>query len=111
MGRQSSSPLTRNREAVRKEVEVRTYVFFDKNTGSILHVHAEAALTGEPLPTPKVDLLAMDLRLSSGEQIDRRDLDVMEVDLDLRRPRRTNGKELYVDVQRRVLSERDARLD
>ncbi len=92
---------------------MRTYVFFDKNTGNIVHVHAEATLSGESPPVPKEKLLAMDLRQPSEARFDKEGLDVLEVDLNLRRRRQASKqqaiKELYVDVDKRVLSERDTR--
>ena len=84
---------------------MRTYVVFNKRTGDIVHTHTEAALSGEPLPVSNEQIIAM-YRPWPGEEIGLGDLDMLEVDLELLRRGLSNRKGLYVDVQKRVLSER-----
>ena len=83
-----------------------TYVIFDKNTGAIVHTHTEVSIFGEPLPVAPDELLAM-YRPRPGH--DRSNLDVLEVDRDLLRRGQSNRTDLYVDVQKRVISERPAK--
>ncbi len=82
-----------------------SYVIFNKKTGDIVHKHAEVALSGDPLPVTREDLVAM-YRPRPGQEIDAKDLDVLEVDADLLRLGQSNRKNLYIDVQKRVLTER-----
>jgi hypothetical protein len=84
---------------------MKTYVIFNKKTGNIVQTHTEAAISGEPLPVSREDLLAM-YRSRPGEKLDPGDLDVLDVDQDLLRRGLSNRKNLYVDVKRRVISEK-----
>jgi hypothetical protein len=81
------------------------YVLFDQNTGQIVHTHQEVALYGEPFRLCREELMA-----TLGDRIDPENLDVLEVDRDHHLLRRStsldDGKELYGDLQERVLSER-----
>jgi hypothetical protein len=91
---------------------MKTYVFFNRNTGQIVHTHTEVAVTGEATPLSREELLSMDLRQPEEERIDPNDLDVLESDLSGYRAQRSSSpeearKELYVDVQKRVVAERD----
>lgn len=82
-----------------------TYVIFNKKTGDIVYTHTEVALSGEPLPVSKEDLIAM-YRPRPGEKVSSSDLDCLDVDLDLLRRRQSNRQDIVVDVQNRTLKER-----
>ncbi len=84
---------------------MKTYVIFNKKTGDISHTHTEVALSGEALPVSKEDLVTM-YRARPGEKIGPTDLDVLEVDQELLRRGLSNRKNLCVDTQKRVLTER-----
>jgi hypothetical protein len=84
---------------------MKNYVIFNVKSGDIVHTHTEAALSGEPLPVSRDDLVRM-YREWPGEKIDPQDLDVLEVDLDLLRRGLSNRKDLYVDVSKRIITER-----
>lgn len=85
----------------------RTYVLFNKKTGDIVQIHTAVAISGEPLPVSREDLVAL-YRPQPGKQLDPGDLDVLEVNQELLLQGLRNRKKLYIDVQRRVLSERPA---
>jgi len=82
-----------------------TYVVFNKKTGDIIHTHTEVALSGEPLPVSKEDLIGM-CRPRPGEKVSSTDMDVLEVDMDLLRRGQSNRQDIGVDVQKRILTER-----
>jgi pimeloyl-ACP methyl ester carboxylesterase len=84
---------------------MKTYVLFNKNTGDIVHTHTEVALSGDHRPVSIEDLIAT-YRPPSRRQIDPADLDVLEVDPDQLQRGLSNRKHLYVDVQKRILMER-----
>jgi hypothetical protein len=90
---------------------VRTYIFFNRRTGEILHTHREAALTGDSLSVPREELLRGDVVRLVEDRVDtREDLDVLEVDQNSHLVRKTFSQddeiELYVDVEKRILSEK-----
>ena len=88
-----------------------SYVFFNKNTGQVVHTHQEVALTGESLSIPKEELKTGALLKQLEDRIDSEDVEVLEVTRDEHLLRRSvsldDETELYVDVQARVLSERE----
>jgi hypothetical protein len=89
------------------------YVFFERGTGRVLLTHQEVSVDGEPLQITQEDLTFLAHRAASSlnrqEALD--EVDVIEVDqssLLLRRvPSAEDSKEVYVDIQNRVLSERE----
>jgi hypothetical protein len=90
---------------------MRTYVFFNGRTGEILHTHRVQTLTGDSLSVSREELLSGDaVRLLEG-RIDMADLDVLDVDENSHLVRRTSSQEdkieLFVDVEKRILSERE----
>jgi hypothetical protein len=85
---------------------MKTYVLFDKKTGKIVHTHTEAALSGEALPVSKEELVAAYSRPTPGQKADPKNIDVIDVDRELLRRGISNRKDLYVDVEKRALSER-----
>ena len=90
---------------------MRTYIFFNRRTGEILHTHREAALTGDSLSVPREELLRGDVVRLVEDRVDtREDLDVLEVDQNSHLVRKTFSQddeiELYVDVEQRILSEK-----
>jgi hypothetical protein len=91
---------------------MRTYVFFNKSTGEIVHVHQEVALMGDPLPTPTEELKAGPLMEELADRIDPEDVEVLDVTgsneylLD-RASSPDAATESYVDVQQQVISERE----
>ena len=62
-------------------------------------------MSGEPLPVSKEDLIAL-YRGRPGEEIDPKDLDVLELEREMLRQGLSNRKDLYVDVEKRVITER-----
>ncbi len=90
---------------------MRTYIFFNRRTGEILHTHREAALTGDSLSVPREELLRGDVVRLVEDRVDtREDLDVLEVDQNSHLVRKTFSEddeiELYVDVEKWILSEK-----
>jgi hypothetical protein len=90
---------------------VRTYIFFNRSTGEILHTHREVALTGDSLSVPREELLRGDVVRLVEDRVDtREDLDVLEADENSHLVRKTFSQddeiELYVDVEKRILSEK-----
>ncbi len=91
------------------------YVFFNKNTGQIIHTHREITVNGDPLQASREHLeelqAKINLRLPQEERIEPEELDILDVDennLVLRKAAsREDAKELYVDTQERVLAERE----
>jgi hypothetical protein len=87
------------------------YVFFSKSTGQVVHVHQEMGLDVDPLPVSEEELATMDLRRPPEDEIDREDIDVLEVDQNIHLLRRSlspdERKALYVDTENRILVERD----
>jgi hypothetical protein len=90
---------------------MRTYVFFNKNTGEIVHTHQLAALIGDALPIPTEELRTGPLMEQLADRIDPGDVEVLDVtgnDYLLRRvgsPDDTTA--LVVDVEEQVISERE----
>lgn len=84
---------------------MKTYVIYNTKTGEIVQTHTEAALSGEPLPVSKEEVVAM-YRPLRGATIDPADLDILDVDRELLLQGLSNRKYLCVDVHKRVLSER-----
>jgi hypothetical protein len=89
---------------------VRTYIFFNRSTGEILHTHREVALTGDSLSVPREELLRGDVVRLVEDRVDTEDLDVLEADENSHLVRKTFSQddeiELYVDVEKRILSEK-----
>ena len=87
------------------------YVFFSKSTGQVVHVHQEMGLDVDPLPVSREELATMDLRRPPEDEIDREDIDVLEVEQNIHLLHRSlspeEGKALYVDTESRTLLERD----
>jgi hypothetical protein len=90
---------------------VRTYIFFNRRTGEILSTHGETALTGDTLSVPREELLSGDVARRLEDRIDREDLDVLEAAQNSHLLRKAFSQddetELYVDVQKRILSEKE----
>jgi hypothetical protein len=90
---------------------VRTYIFFNRRTGEILSTHREMALTGDTLSVPREELLSGDVGRLLADRIDTEDLDVLEADQNSHLLRRAFSQddetELYVDVRKRILSEKE----
>ena len=90
---------------------MRTYVFFNKDTGEILHTHHEVALTGDSLSVTKDQLLTGDVMRLLEDRADKQNVDVLEVDANSHLIRRSFSEDdeiaLYVDVERKILSERE----
>ncbi len=90
---------------------MRTYIFFNRRTGEILHTHREVALTGDTLSVPREELLSGEVVRLLEDRIDTDDLDVIEADQNRHLARKTFSQddeiELYVDVQKRILSEKE----
>ncbi len=91
-----------------------SYVFYNRNTGEIIHTHQETAAMGDMLPTPKEELLSgplMQLIKEQSQLENVEDVDVIEVSGN--EPLFRSGSsmddvtEFYVDVQQQVLSERE----
>lgn len=85
-----------------------TYVVFNRKTGDIVHSHTEVAMSGDPLPVSKEEVLAT-YPGRPGEKAAPGDLDILEVEDEL--PRRGAGaaESLYVDVEKRVIAVRPSR--
>jgi hypothetical protein len=91
---------------------MRTYVFFNKNTGEIVHTHQEVALMGDLIPTPTEDFKAGPIMEQLADQIDPEDVEVLDAtgsnELLLNRSSSLDvATEPYVDVQQQVISERE----
>jgi hypothetical protein len=90
---------------------VRTYIFFNRRTGEILSTHQEMALTGDTLSVPREELLSGAVARRLEDRIDTEDLDVLEADQNSHLLRRAfsqdDATELYVDVGKRILSEKE----
>jgi hypothetical protein len=88
-----------------------SYVFYNSNTGEIVHLHQEVAVIGESLSTPKEELLSGPLMQLIKEQSQLEDVGVIEVsgDAPLFRHSLTmdDVTEFYVDVEQQVLLERE----
>jgi hypothetical protein len=88
-----------------------SYVFYNSNTGEIVHVHQEATVIGESLSTPKEELLSGPLMQLIKEQSQLEDVGVIEVSGDAPLFRHSLTKddvtEFYVDVEQQVLLERE----
>ena len=88
-----------------------SYVFYNSNTGEIVHRHQEAAVIGESLSTPKEELLSGPLMQLIKEQSQLEDVGVIEVSGDAPLFRRSltmdDATEFYVDVEQQVLLERE----
>jgi hypothetical protein len=88
-----------------------SYVFFNKNTGQIVHTHKEVTLTGQSLSIPKEELRTGALLKQLEDRIESEDVEVLEVirneHLLHRNVSPDDETELYVDVQARALSERE----
>jgi hypothetical protein len=88
-----------------------SYVFFNKNTGQIVHTHKEVTLTGQSLSIPKEELRTGALLKQLEDRIESEDVEVLEVIRNEHLLHRSvspdDETELYVDVQARVLSERE----
>jgi hypothetical protein len=92
-----------------------TYVIFDKGTGRIVHTHTEASLLGEALPRSHESVLAITRRILDEIPSDRLDfqvdnLAVLEIDQDLLR-QIGPSRQAYVDIERRVLADREISQD
>ena len=82
------------------------YVVFDSKSGQILATHTEYALSGEPEPVDR-DQLIKGYRQFPGQEVDPSSLDILEVDVDLLR--RGLGKaagNIVVDLESRTIVER-----
>jgi len=84
-----------------------TYVVFDKGSGEILHTHTEAALLGEPMPKPDEDVLALGRRVLGDDRAPDT-LGVLEIAQEVLREEVGVSRKVYVDVENRVLSTREA---
>jgi hypothetical protein len=86
------------------------YVFFNRNTGTVVHTHEEVSITGESLSVPRDDLKTGALLDLLEGRVDRQDVEVMEVTENAHLLRKGFSEdaavELYVDVTEGVLSER-----
>jgi hypothetical protein len=87
-----------------------TYVFFNKNTGAVVHTHEEVSITGESLSVPREDLrTGVLINLLEG-RVDTQDVEVMEVTENTHLLRsgfsEDAATEPYVDVGKGVLAER-----
>jgi len=83
-----------------------TYVIFDSKSGQILATHTQYALSGEPEPVDR-DQLISGYRQLPGQEVDPSSLDVLEVDVDLLH--RGQGKaagNIVVDLESRAIVER-----
>jgi hypothetical protein len=79
-----------------------TYVVFNRETGEIIHTHREASLLGEPRKRSREDVLELSRRAREEAAPD---WDVVELEQDILQEVGP-GREIYVDVERRVLRER-----
>jgi hypothetical protein len=88
-----------------------SYVFYNSNTGEIVHLHQELSVIGESLSTPKEELLSGPLMQLIKDESQLEDVGVIEVSGDepLFRysPAMDDTTEFYVDVQQQVLLERE----
>jgi hypothetical protein len=86
-----------------------TYVFYNSNTGEIVQIHQETAMGGESLSTPKEELLSGPLMqlIKGHSQLEEEDVDVIQVSGPEALFRGDVTVEFYVDVQQRVLLERE----
>jgi hypothetical protein len=88
-----------------------SYVFYNSNTGEILHIHQEVAVIGEGLSTPKEELLSGPLMQLIQDQSQLEDVDVIEASgnepLFQSSGSMDDMTEFYVDVQQQALSERE----
>ena len=80
-----------------------SYVVFDKQTGRIVHTHREVAVLGEPGPRAREEVLEWSRRIAA-EGIPK-DLDIVELEQEVLR-QIGPGREVYVDVEKRVLTDR-----
>jgi hypothetical protein len=89
------------------------YVFFQRETGRILLTHKRVSPSGEALQVTREELMRIASRaaplLDQEEELD--SIDVIEVDQKSYLLRQVSSPEdrtkVYVDVQNRVLSERE----
>jgi hypothetical protein len=89
------------------------YVFFQKETGKILLTHRRVSPSGEALQATRDELMRIAGRvaplLEQEETLE--SIDIIEVDQDSRFLRRVSSPDdrmdVYVDVEKRVLSERE----
>jgi hypothetical protein len=89
------------------------YVFFQKETGKILMTHRRVTPSGEALQVTRDELMRIASRaaplLEQKETLE--SIDIIEVDQNshfLRRvPSPDDRMDVYVDVEKRVLSERE----
>jgi hypothetical protein len=80
-----------------------TYVVFDKETGRIVHTHRDVAVLGEPGPRARKDVLEWSRRIAVDAIP--KDLDIVELEQEALR-QVGPGREVYVDVEKRVLMDR-----
>jgi len=80
---------------------MKTYVVFDTRTGKVVLIHTQAALSETPLPVSKESLahIYSCLDLEAGLN----DIDALEVEMGLLQQALNSRKDLYVDVENRVL--------
>ena len=87
-----------------------TYVFFNRNTGDIVHIHEEVSLTGESLSVPREELRTGALLKLVEDRVAPEDVEVLETIQNIHLLRRDSSPEYemepYVDVEQGVLSER-----
>jgi hypothetical protein len=84
------------------------YVFFNRNTGDIIHTHEEVSLTGESLSIPTEELRTGALLKLLADRLDTDDIEVLEVTENAHLLRRASSADdetqPYVDVKQGVLS-------
>jgi hypothetical protein len=90
-----------------------TYVFFNGRTGQIVHTHREEALSGDSLSVSRAELLGGDPARFLEGRLEMEDLDVLEVDENSHLARKAfsedDNVELYVDLEKKILSEKEKR--
>ena len=88
-----------------------SYVFYNSNTGEIVHIHQQVAVTGESLSTPEEELLSGPLMQLIKDESQLEDVDVIEVSGNAPLFRSSvamdDATEFYVDVQQQGLLERE----
>jgi hypothetical protein len=87
-----------------------TYVFFNKNTGAIIHTHREVSLTGTELSVPREQLESGALLKLLEGRVDTKDVEVLEIRRGTHLLQRSfdpdSATEVYVDIEQRALAER-----
>ena len=87
-----------------------TYVFFNKNTGAIVHTHRKVTLTGNELSLPREEVESGALLKLLEGRVDTTDVGVLEIWRDLHLLQRSfdpdRATEVYVDIEQGALAER-----